>query len=390
VSAIAMTNPVRARNALLFLVFADLTGFGMLIPDFQLRAEHLGAHGWMIGGMLSVMFVVQAVVSPAWGGLGDRVGQKPVILGCTALSALAMLVYSQATNIPVMVASRLLAGLGAANVAASQAYLAGVTSPDNRATVLGYLGAATSAGLIIGPALGGVLAHWGGALAVGGVAAACSLTGILAVALLVPNFRPVPMVDEKKTGVLQVLKENPVLAWLFGVSAVAWFSLACLEGTFGRLLEVTQGQGQLAFGLIFGYESVISVAAQSWAVKPLNAKFGARGLLLSALLLQGAGLAAMPFSPSMFWLVLAATVYSLGGALAGPSLNAWCSRLTPENRQGAVFGLLQSARSIGFIVGPTLGGTMFDRNPASPYLLAGVASAVAAILLAVISRKAAY
>ena len=382
-----MLNSARSRNAVLLLVFADMAGFGMLIPDFQLRAEHLGAHGWLIGAMLSTMFVVQAFASPAWGSLGDRIGQKPVIVGCTCLSALAMVVYTQATNLPIMVLSRILAGLGAANVAASQAFLVAYVEPDERAAVLGKLGAAVSAGLIIGPALGGFLAHRGGALAVGGVAAAFSICGLLLVACLAPNVKPGALPSGSKIGVLALLRENSVLAWLFGVSAVAWFSLACLEGTFGRLLEVRLGQGQLAFGFIFGYESVLSVAVQAWAVRPLSSWLGARRLLLVSLVLQGLGLALMPFAPSMILLVVAATVYSLGGALSGPSLNAWCSRLTPENRQGAVFGLLQSARSLGFMVGPTLGGAMFDQNPASPYLLAGFASAIAAAILAVATRR---
>jgi MFS family permease len=382
-----MGHRIRSEYALLYLVFADLTGFGMLIPDFQMRAEHLGAHGWLIGAMLSTMFLVQTGVSPLWGGLGDRIGQKPVVLACTCLSALSMLVYSQAVSLPIMVTSRLLAGLGAANVAAVQAQLALSSERGDRAAVMGRLGAATSAGLIVGPALGGILAGWGGAMAVGLCACAFSTSGILAVTFLVPNQKREEKPTGSKESAFKVFRDQPILAWLFGVSSVAWFALACLEGTFGRLLEARQHQAQLAFGLIFGYESVVAVLAQAWLVKPLDARLGSRRLLLISLVLQGLGLASLPFAPGLPLLVVGATVYSLGGALSGPSLNAWCSRLTPENRQGVVFGLLQSARSLGFIVGPTLGGMLFDRNPGYPYLLAGAASVGAALLLTLATRE---
>ena len=377
----------RARHALLTLVFLDLVGFGMLIPDVQLRAERLGAKGWAIGAVLSSMFVVQALASPLWGGLSDRIGRKPVVLACTALSALSMLLYAGATSVWIILATRVLAGLGAANVSTAQAALADASPPERRTALMAQVGAATSAGLIAGPALGGLLSHRGGAVLVGLVAGGCSLVGLVAVALLVPKAAPRPRESQEERSAFPLLARNRVLLTLFASATVGWFALACLEGTFGRLIERTLGLGTLAFGFVFAYESVLAVLVQSLLVARMQAWLGDRRLLVVAFVLQGFGLAAMPFARSMPILLVAATVYSLGNSLLGPSVNGWCSRVTPERQQGAMFGLLQSARSLGFMVGPSLGGALFDLRPSIPYLVAGGVSAVAAAFVLLATRR---
>ncbi len=374
---------LRTRLALLLLVFADLVGFGMLIPSVQFRAEALGAKGWLIGAILSSMFVVQAFASPLWGGLSDRVGRKPVVIACTALSAVSMLVYAGSGSVWTILAARVLAGFGAANVSTAQAALADVSSPERRTALMGQVGAAVSTGLILGPALGGFLAARGGASLVGLVACACSTLGLVAFALFFP--KAAPRVEEKgerrKEGVAILLQNRTLLA-LFGVAVVGWFALACLEGTFGRLIERTVGGGASLFGAIFAYESLLAVGVQGFVVAPAQRRLGERRLLLVAFGLQGAGLAAMPFVHSIPPLFLASTVYALGNSLVNPAVNGWCSRVTPERQQGAMFGLLQSARSLGFMVGPSLGGALFDVRPSAPYLVAGGVSAFAALFVA--------
>ena len=195
---------------------------------------------------------------------------------------------------------------------------------------MGQAGAAVSAGLIVGPALGGLLSARGGAPLLGGVAAAFSGLGLAAVALLVPASPPRTEPKEAEVGRFRLLSAGRALRVLFGVAVVGWFALACLEGTFGRLIERNLGQGALAFGAIFGYESLVSVGVQSLLVARLQARWGDRRLLVAAFALQGAGLAAMPFARSFGPLLAAATVFAVGNALVNPSINGWCSRETPE------------------------------------------------------------
>lgn len=372
------------KVVLIFAIFCDLLGFGMLIPDVQLRAEQMGAAGWLIGAILASTFVTQFIVSPRWGALSDRIGRKPVLVACTVLSGAGMLVYGLATSLAIIVASRLLAGFGSANVAVAQAYIADRSTEAERTKAMGQIGAAISAGLILGPAVGGKLASIGGNQLIGFVAGGASLLGALLLMLILEGGRPEKAPSEPKGKAplvdLRILKDVPGLSQLVLVVVVAWFSLATLEGTFGRLIKANLGYGQYEFGVIFGYESLLSVIIQGAALAWLATRVSDLKLLRIGFLLQGLGLALTPFAPGFAALIACSTLYAVGSSVANPTVNSLCSKITPEERQGELFGLLQSARAVGFVLGPVLGGALFDVVHSGPYLLAGIVCAAAAML----------
>ncbi|HVT13605.1 MAG TPA: MFS transporter [Fimbriimonadaceae bacterium] len=384
-----MTSVSRSQAALYAAIFLDLFGFGMILPDVQLRAEKMGAPGWLIGTILASTFLVQLLVSPKWGSLSDRVGRKPILLACTALSAAAMVFYGLAGAIPLLFASRIVAGLGGANVAIAQALLADTTTDVERSVAMGRIGAAISAGLVAGPSIGGFLGHQG-SLLLGMVAGSCSAFGVLLMALLVSGAKPREDRPSRPKAMFDfsLLRSLPGLRRLVLVAAVAWFSLATLEGTFGRLIEHTLGYDQRQFGIVFGYESLLGFLVQAFLIGWIAKRVRDDHLLRSAYLLQGLGLGLTPFTylfpvPGAWMAVLLfwSTFYAIGSGLANPTINSLCSKITPDDRQGELFGLLQGARSIGFIFGPALGGALFDVWTAAPYLLAGFTCAVASAIV---------
>ncbi len=385
------TNPILLREApLLFAIFLDLIGFGMVIPDVQTRLEAFGAPGWQIGLVLSSYFLFQIIASPLWGRYSDKIGRKPVLVICGALSAASLLAYAFADTVPYILASRILAGLAAANVVAAQAYLADV-NPDEgqRTAAMGRVGAAITAGLMLGPALGGFLSDLGGNYLLGMVAAAASGLGALWIALAVPHVPPtVPVAAAVSSSAsplvgVSLLRDAPRLRPLLLLASVAFLALACLEGTFGRLIRLKLGLGPREFGFIFGYESLLGVLAQlfllGWITTRLRPE--PKTLLGVAFALQAIGLSLTPYAPSLLALFGISTIYAIGASLTNPTINGLCSAATPKERQGEMFGLLQGARSAGFLLGPTFGGVLFDWKPESPYLVAGGILLVSAILL---------
>jgi MFS family permease len=360
-------------------LFLDLVGFGMLLPDVQLRAEKLGLAGWMIGAILASTFVVQFLVSPRWGRASDKFGRKRVLVLCSALSASGLLCYGVAHVPLLIVASRLLSGLGGGNVAIAQAYISDSTGIDSRTVALGRLGAAVSAGLIVGPALLAAVPK-GFPVDIGFVAGSLSALGALMLALFLPGAKAASATVEKKFSLgFGLLREVPQVAPIVAVAVVAWFSLALLEGTFGRLIERTLGLGRAEYGAIFAFESVVGVVTQGLLLNYFARRFRDPVLLRIGFVLQGCGLLVMPLAPHLAYLFVAGGIYSLGAGLANGTINGLCSRLTPAEKQGELFGLLQGARSIGFVIGPIAGGAIFDRLPAAPYVLAGGVSVVAAV-----------
>lgn len=381
---------------LLFAIFLDLVGFGMAFPDIQTRAElylrnaGVAFPGTIIGILLSAYFVTQILASPKWGALSDRIGRKPVLLTCTAMSSLSMVAYALVSSWEGILASRILAGLAAANVVVAQAYIADTSNDEERPRAMGRIGAAISLGLVGGPAIGGWLATLGdanfrsGNFLMGIVAASASAFACLWIFFGVPHLPPseARRPGARKAFDLTLLKELPSLRRLFLISSVGWLALACLEGTFGRLIKLKLGLGPQEFGWIFGYESLLGAFVSWFLLDWITRKFSEAPLLRGGYLLQGIGLAITPFAPALGFLFLASTLYALGSGVANPTINSLCSQATPASRQGEMFGLLQGARSFGFIVGPILGGTLFDLRAELPYLVAGAAALAAACLIA--------
>jgi MFS family permease len=364
-------------------VFGDLLGFAMIIPDIQFRAGSFGAKGWLIGAMLGTMFIVQVLVSGAWGRVADRIGRKRVIVICTLLSALSMAFYAHADSIAWLFLSRATAGLGAANVAAASAYVSSTVGGDQRAVSLGRLSAFQTAGLVVGPSLGGFVGDGLGSQWVGWIGAATSLLVATAVAVFLPRDNPASQTAETETkrSRFGVLIDFPSVRPIAAIAVVAWFSLAMLEGTFGRLIQDNLGLGRREFGWIFSYESILQVSITAFGLAWLIKRMSEANILRAAYLLQGLGLALFPLAPNLVCLFAASTLYAPGSALATPTLNTLVSRIVPEDRHGEMFGTLQSARSLGFILGPMLGGAMFDWHHSVPYFFAGGVCVVACLMV---------
>jgi MFS family permease len=352
-----------------------MLGFGMLIPDIQLRAEAMGAPGWQIGAILASTFLVQAVVSPMWGRVADVRGHKQILAICSLLSAASMALYAFA-NLPIlMLGSRVLAGFGAANVAMAFALTSTTVGEDQRPTALGRLSASMTLGLIAGPALGGFMAHAFGQITLGLVAAGASLLGLSLVFLL-----PTAPVYHQEAEAEETTESSPMFHRLLMIATIGWFALATLEGTFGRLIKARLGMGTQEFGIIFGWESLVAFAVQTFAVAYFIKLGKLNKVLAAAFVLTGFGLALMPYAGSMLHLLLLGSIFAVGTGASTPLLNELAAELSSARSRGQVYGTLQAARSAGFIIGPVLGGFMFDLKPSLPYLAAAAACVVAALL----------
>ncbi len=382
-----------------------MVGFGMAIPDVQLRAqEYIRANpaiqafpykveGIIIGLLLTSYFMIQLIASPRWGKLSDRIGRKPVFLVCTALSSLSMVIYAFVPSLIGILIARILGGLAAANVVVGQAYLADLTDERERGAAMGRSSSALLLGLVAGPAIGGHLAATGGSYLLGTVAATMSALACVAILIWIPWQKPT---EERAPGVknfgfdLSLLRDIPALRRILVIAVSGWFVLACLEGTFGRLIQHTLGYGQREFGWLFSYESLFA-AGIGLIYGFLSNRISVGWMLRIGFISVAVGVALTPVAPNLLGLALASSFWAFGLGLANPTINTYCSAITPEDRQGEVFGLIQSSRSIGFIVGPILGGVLFDLLPALPYYFAAAVAFVAALFVGSpkIAKKAA-
>src|SRR5580704_9200595 len=143
---------------LFLIVVVDLIGFGLVIPLLPFYAERFAASPQEVTALMAVFSLMSMLTAPIWGRLSDRVGRRPVLMISMAAASLAYLWLGFANALWMLFAARALAGACAGNIAAAHAYIADVTTPENRARGMGMIGAAFGLGFIIGPALGGMVA----------------------------------------------------------------------------------------------------------------------------------------------------------------------------------------------------------------------------------------
>ncbi|HEX8154312.1 MAG TPA: MFS transporter, partial [Thermoanaerobaculia bacterium] len=131
----------KASLAVLFLtVFIDLIGFGMVIPFLSFYAHEYGASGVVVGAVVGVYSIMQFFFAPLWGRLSDRIGRRPVLLVSLAASCTGYLLFGLARSLILLFASRVIAGVGGANIGTAQAYITDATSAEDRAKGMGLIG----------------------------------------------------------------------------------------------------------------------------------------------------------------------------------------------------------------------------------------------------------
>ena len=193
-------------SVLMATAFVDMIGFAIVFPLLPFYGLRFNAEEWLIGWLIAAFSVVQLASAPLWGRFSDRYGRRPAILLGLLTSAFAFVVFAAANSLVLLFVSRLIQGVGGGTTAVLQAYVGDAIAPKDRAKALGWLSAATSAGVMIGPAIGS-LSFGLGAQYPGLIAAALCFTSFLFARRWLQEPRPHdlpttdPNVPEKKEAV---------------------------------------------------------------------------------------------------------------------------------------------------------------------------------------------
>jgi multidrug resistance protein len=165
---------------LIFLtVFIDLLGFGILIPILPTFAtKELGLEEAAIGIVIAIYSLTQLFFNPLFGKLSDKYGRRPVIVVSLLLNASGYILFSFTHSYLMLLLSRIIAGIGGSSIGVAQAYIADVTTREERSKGMGLIGAAFGLGFVFGPLIGGFLAKYGYAIT-GYAAAGFSLLAFL-------------------------------------------------------------------------------------------------------------------------------------------------------------------------------------------------------------------
>lgn len=377
--------------SIFIVVFLDLLGFGIVIPILPYYATTYQASGLTLGVLMMCYSGMQFLFSPVWGRLSDRYGRRPIILLCIVGMGFSMLLLGWAPNLFWLFVARIFAGFFGANISAASAYIADVTTPEERTKGMGLLGAAFGLGFLFGPALGGLVSKWGYGT-VGYVACGLSLINFI-FAFLYLHDAPLSEEDRAKRrhhlsfqAVRSVFSDKQTIIPITLFFLVT-LSMAQIETVFGLYLLNKFGLDAFHAGGILALSALVMILVQGGGIGKLSRKFGENRLIVVGSFLMFAGIAGVGFGNTIVLFIMFMLLHTLGYALTNPSLSSLTSKNTPEHLQGLSLGVYHAAGSLGRIVGPLIAGVTFDMLGLSMPFAVAAGVLLAALSLALSSLK---
>lgn len=382
---------------ILVTVLIDVMGIGLLLPVLPALVgeftEGRDAQTYWYGALMVTFGFAQFVCSPLLGALSDRHGRRPVLLASITGLGTMFLLSAVVTSLPALLATRVLGGALAANFSVANAYVADISTPEQRAKSFGRIGAAFGIGFILGPAIGGAL---------GGIdirlpfyaAAALSLLNALYGLLVLPESLPRERrrpIDWRRANPLSSLaglarlKSVGALVVVIGLVTLAQF---ILHGVWVLYTGFRFGWGPQENGLSLFVVGLASAVMQGLLLGSLLKRLGERRLVVAGMV-SGLFAFALYGLATRGWMMYAIIAANLLAFAVGPALNAIVSKAADPREQGLAMGSLSSLASLMAVVAPLLGAPLLaeathlpagDWRIGAPFFLSAALQAVALVL----------
>ena len=363
---------------LLLTIFINMVGFGIILPILPFFAQVYDATPVQNTLLVSIHSGAQILSSLIWGRLSDRYGRKVILLITLSGGAVAYVWFGFAGSLTALFLARGLSGIMAGNLAVAQAYLADISTPEERAGAMGRLGGAFGLGFVVGPALG--------ALLIGSdpgpadfarpclVAAAISMIAVpLGFFLLREPARN--MAPSKAAGFAQmraaVLGQG--IPGIIGLNLAVTLSFTMLMALLPLWCQARLGWGARVVGFAYVYIGLRVAALQGLTVGRLPKWLGAPRVLLVGAISLSSGLLSIALVNDIVSFAMIALLFCMGTSYCHPTLTAMISQRAEADHQGSVMGAASSIAAMGRIAAPPVGGLLFvQAGPNWPLLVAGL------------------
>ncbi|MFD2868416.1 multidrug MFS transporter [Kurthia sp. 3B1D] len=361
-------------GVLLVNLFIAFLGIGLVIPVLPRLMNELNISGQVVGYLTAAFALTQLIFSPFAGKAVDRFGRKIMIVIGLIIFGLSELLFGFGKTIDVLFISRILGGLSAAFIMpAVTAFIADITTEDNRPKALGYMSAAISTGFIIGPGIGGFLAEIGTRVPFYSAGILGLVAAVGSMILLREPERPIIPVTEDETAGKSSFRKllMPMFFIAFAVIFISSFGLAAFESFFSLYVDhkFSFSPSDIAIAITGG--AILGAIFQVVFFDPMMKALGEINLIRIMLLLSAVLVFAMTLVNS-YWMIMAVTfTVFIGFDLIRPAATTYLSRIA-GNDQGFVGGMNSFFTSLANVFGPVIGGVLFDIDINYPYYFATV------------------
>ena len=345
-------------------VFIDLVGFGIVIPvlPYYVEGTKFNASTRMVGLLFASYSVMQLIFTPYLGRLSDRYGRRPVLFISLLGTSLGFLIMGFARTLWMLFLGRIIDGITGGNISTAQAYVADITTEENRAKGMGLIGAAFGMGFIFGPAIGGILSRWGigvPLLFAGGLAFCNAILLYFVLPETVDKDHPARIsaaAGGRWSQLARALKQSR-LAFVLTIYFLFVVAFSIMTASFALFTMYRFGFDAMHNGYIFAAVGVVGAIIQGGLIGRLAKRFGELPLTITGALLFAVSLLMIPLTGTgthLVTFVLIGIGFAVGNSLATPSLTSLASKSVGRGEQGGVLGVTQSVASLARVVGPTL------------------------------------
>lgn len=367
-----------ALPILFVVMFLVMVGFGIIIPVLPFYAEEMGANPTELGLLMAVYSLMQLIFAPMWGRLSDRIGRKPVMMIGISGLALSFFIQAISTELWMLFVARILGGmLSSANMPTAMAYVADITTEENRGKGMGIIGAAVGLGFVFGPAVGGIFSKISLSMPFFLASGSAAITLVLVFLLLKESKHETGQASEEKSSIWKPFTRE--VSVLFFVQLFISLSLSGLEATFAYFAAEKAGLDSTQLGYIFMIMGFGGALVQGGLVGRLTKKYGESAVIQGGMIVSAIGFGLILLVDNFTTAAIYLTIFGLGNGVIRPSVSSLLTK-TSSAGHGSSTGLLSSFDSLGRIIGPPLGGWLFSLAIGLPYISGAIITILAFFL----------
>lgn len=394
-------NQKSAAIGFIFItLLIDITGWGIVIPVVPKLIQELIHNpdlsvASQYGGWLSFVYAaMQFVFASVLGGLSDKFGRRPIILFSLLGFSINFLIQALAPSIFWLFVGRIFSGVTGASITTASAYIADISTDEDRAKNFGLIGAAFGLGFIIGPVVGGVLGHYGPRIPFYAASALCLINFLYGLFILPESLdnkhrRPFDWRRANPVGSLLQLKKYPEILGLIVALIFVYIAGHAVQTNWTFFTMYKFSWTERMVGISLGVSGFMAALVQGYLIRFIQPKIGSEKSIFYGLLLYSLGMILFAFATKS-WMMFAFLIpYGLGG-IAGPALQSTISAQVPKNEQGELQGALASLVSLTAIVGPPLMTNTFYyfthdeapfKFPGAPFFLGFILMGISAVIV---------